>query len=83
MGRRKIRGLHASGGIGRRHAVAPATSPRPLEGRAREPVARTGIGTDGGHRDHVLDTLLPGSAKRQERGRLLSEQLRDRRMARR
>lgn len=37
----------------------------------------------GGHPDHFLDTLPPGSAERQERSRLLSEQLRARRMKRR
>lgn len=37
----------------------------------------------GGHPDHFLDTLPPGSAEREERGRLLKKQLRVRRMERR
>jgi len=37
----------------------------------------------GGHPDHFLDTLPPGTAERLERGRLLREQLRVRRMERR
>ncbi len=37
----------------------------------------------GGHPDPFLDTLPPGSAERQERRRLLSEQLQARRLERR
>jgi hypothetical protein len=37
----------------------------------------------GGHPDHFLDTLPPGSAERQERSRLLRKQLRARRTERR
>jgi hypothetical protein len=36
----------------------------------------------GGHPDHFLDTQPPGSAERQERRRLLSEQLLARRLER-
>ena len=37
----------------------------------------------GGHPDHFLDTLPPGSAERQERRRLLTEHLQARRLERR
>lgn len=37
----------------------------------------------GGHPDHFLDTLPPGSAERQQRRRLLNEQLQARRLERR
>jgi hypothetical protein len=37
----------------------------------------------GGHPDHFLDTLPPGSAERQQRRRLLAEQLQARRLQRR
>jgi hypothetical protein len=44
--------------------------------------APTITGQLGGHPDHFLDTLPPGSAERQQRRRLLSSQLQARRLER-